>query len=168
MERMTGPDAHAPPAPYAPTRRSVLRWSAGAAAAGALATGMETLDELIRADPALRARRRMDLTWPVPHITARAQGGASEHLRKAAPDYDTRVEKLVIHHTVTPNGPAHPDAVVRSIMAFHTSREYIDIAYNFLIDHHGNIYEGRWSRDYPRGVPHTTETRWHRQVRGAH
>src|SRR4051812_12277396 len=166
---MTGPDdpANRSPATNAVSRRAVLRWSAGAAAAGALATSATTIEGIVGAEPAMAARRQ-DLSWPIPPIITRAEWGAAEHLRKAAPDYDTRVEKLVIHHTVTPNGPAHPDAVVRSIMAFHTSREYIDIAYNFLIDEHGHIYEGRWARNYPRGVAHTTESRWHRQVRGAH
>ncbi len=149
------------------TRREILRWSAGAAAIGAVSAGASTLADIVASQPALAAHRQ-DLSWPVPRIITRAQWGANEHLRKGAPDYDTHVEKFVVHHTVTPNGPTHPDAVVRSIMAFHTSREYIDIAYNFLIDEHGHIYEGRWARDYPRGAAHTTETRWHRQVRGAH
>ncbi len=158
-------DAH-----IAPTRRDVLRWSAGAAAVGALGAGSAAISDVIGSDAIAHASPawRPDLSWPVPPIVTRAEWGANERLRKAAPDYDTHVEKFVVHHTVTPNHPSDPAAVVRSIMAFHTSREYIDIAYNFLIDEQGRIYEGRWARDYPPGVPHTTETRWHRQVRGAH
>ena len=146
----------------------MLRWSTGAAAVGALGATGATVADLVESGPSFAARRRQDPSWPVPPVVTRAEWGADEHLRKAAPDYDSVVEKLIVHHTVTPNGPRDPDAVVRSIMAFHTSREYIDIAYNFLIDEHGRIYEGRWARDYPPGVPHTTESRWHRQVRGAH
>ena len=164
---MTGPDDHAA-SRDAVSRREVLRWSAGAAAVGALGATGATVADLVESGPSFAARREQDLSWPVPRIVTRAEWGADEHLRKAAPDYDSVVEKLIVHHTVTPNGPRDPDAVVRSIMAFHTSREYIDIAYNFLIDEHGRIYEGRWARDYPPGVPHTTESRWHRQVRGAH
>ena len=44
---------------------------------------------------------------------------------------------------------------------------YIDIAYNWLIDPHGRIYEGRWAQDYPSGLPHTGE-RAHLNVMGAH
>ncbi|HEY3832150.1 MAG TPA: N-acetylmuramoyl-L-alanine amidase [Acidimicrobiia bacterium] len=164
---MTGPDDHAA-SRDAVSRREVLRWSAGAATVGALGATGATLVDLVESEPAVAARPRQNLSWPVPPIVTRAEWGADEHLRKAAPDYDSVVQKLIVHHTVTPNGPRDPAAVVRSVMAFHTSREYIDIAYNFLIDEHGRIYEGRWARDYPPGVPHTTESRWHRQVRGAH
>ena len=44
---------------------------------------------------------------------------------------------------------------------------YIDIAYNWLIDPNGRIYEGRWAQNYPTGVPHTGE-RNRRNVQGAH
>jgi hypothetical protein len=56
-----------------------------------------------------------------------------------------RIDKLIVHHTVTPNNPPDPAAIVRSIYAFHTSGVYIDIAYNWLIDHRGRIYQGRFA-----------------------
>src|SRR5262249_2439462 len=41
------------------------------------------------------------------------------------------------------------------------------VAYNWLIDPDGRIYEGRWAQDYPAGRPHTGE--WGRlNVQGAH
>ena len=36
-------------------------------------------------------------------------------------------------------------------------RGYGDIGYNFAIDAHGTIYEGRWARDYQPGELHDGE-----------
>ena len=59
-------------------------------------------------------------------------------------------------HRVTEHGhrlrgalPRHP--------SFETSGEYIDIAYNWLIDPHGRIYEGRWAQNYAAGATHNGE-----------
>lgn len=52
----------------------------------------------------------------------------------------------VVHHTDNANGYAASDvpAMLRSIYAFHTgSNKWCDIAYNFLIDRFGRIWEGR-------------------------
>ena len=57
--------------------------------------------------------------------------------------------------------------MVRSVYEYNVSGEYIDIAYHFLIDQNGRIYEGRWARDYPAGVPHTGENAAHANVQGA-
>ncbi|MCU1459446.1 MAG: hypothetical protein JWL73_3538, partial [Actinomycetia bacterium] len=107
--------------------------------------------------------------WPVPAIVTRAQWGADESKRKASPTYDTPVTKLVVHHTVTPNG-SDPTSTVRGIYASHlaSAEGYIDIAYNWLIDQFGNIYEGRWAADYLPGVPHTGENAQGQNVHGAH
>src|SRR6202035_4365473 len=106
-ERMTGPDDRTAWRD-AVSRREVLRWSAGAAAAGALGATGATFADLMESDPAVAARGHQDLSWPVPPIVTRAEWGADEHLRKAAPDYDSVVEKLIVHHTVTPKiGRAH-------------------------------------------------------------
>src|SRR5262249_47615000 len=40
-----------------------------------------------------------------PAIVTRAQWGANERLRNGAPDYDATVEKIIVHHTATRNGP---------------------------------------------------------------
>ena len=105
--------------------------------------------------------------WPVPPIVTRAQWGANEALRKPGQSYNTVVEKIVVHHTVTPNNPPDPAATVRSVYEYNVSGEYLDIAYHFLIDQNGRIYEGRWARDYPAGVPHTGENSAHANVQGA-
>ena len=85
-------------------------------------------------------------SYPPPPIVTRAQWGANEGLRKSAPSYNTVVEKIVVHHTVTPNNPPDPAATVRSVYEYNMSGEYLDIAYHFLIDQNGRIYEGRWAR----------------------
>jgi len=81
--------------------------------------------------------------WPVPSIVTRAQWGANEALRRAGQSYDTTVQKLIVHHTASPNTVTDFAALCRGILSFETSGEYIDIAYNWLIDPHGRIYEGR-------------------------
>src|SRR5438552_3924395 len=105
--------------------------------------------------------------WPVPPIVTRAQWGANESLRKSGQSYDTRIYKIVVHHTGTPNDVRDYAGLCRGILANETSGEYIDIAYNWLIDPNGRIYEGRWAQDYPSGVPHTGENLG-ANVRGAH
>ena len=77
--------------------------------------------------------------------------GCNEALRKPGQSYDSVVEKIVVHHTVTPNNPSDPAAVVRSVYEYNVSGVYIDIAYHFLIDQNGRIYEGRWAQNYPAG-----------------
>lgn len=52
----------------------------------------------------------------------------------------------VVHHTVNSNtyGPGDSRAMVRAIWQYHVgSLGYCDIAYNFLIDRYGQIFEGR-------------------------
>lgn len=78
-------------------------------------------------------------------VVTRAGWQADERIRKA-PEYTSRVDAVVVHHTVTGNDytPAEAAAVVRSVYAYHVrSRGYSDIAYNFLIDRYGKVYEGR-------------------------
>ncbi|MCZ7527378.1 MAG: peptidoglycan recognition protein family protein [Acidimicrobiia bacterium] len=84
------------------------------------------------------------------------------------PEYDTVVKKLVVHHTATPNNPPDPASSIRGIYHYHLSGEWIDIAYHWLIDQDGRIYEGRWAADYPAGAVHTGEDAEGRQVRGGH
>jgi hypothetical protein len=66
-------------------------------------------------------------------------------------------KKLVVHHTDTSNDyidQAGAEAQIRSIYYYHSvTQDWGDIGYNFLIDKFGNIYEGRYSRDYAGGNP---------------
>jgi hypothetical protein len=59
---------------------------------------------------------------------------------------DEEVRFLVVHHSASHNGHngAEAPAIIRSFYDFHTSgRGWNDIAYNFLIDSDGGIWEGR-------------------------
>src|SRR5690606_28096930 len=63
------------------------------------------------------------------------------------PPYTT-VTYLIVHHTATPNDDPDWKARVRSIWNFHAiTRDGKDIAYNYLIDPDGVIYEGRAGGD---------------------
>ncbi len=56
------------------------------------------------------------------------------------------VRFLLVHHTASPNvGPDASVSQLRSFYAYHTSTEkgWPDIAYNFLVDSGGQIWEGR-------------------------
>jgi hypothetical protein len=86
-----------------------------------------------------------------PPVINRAAWGADERKRFGAnsreiwPPAYTEPRAQIIHHTVTTNDPADPAAVVRAIYQYHAvTQGWGDIGYNFLIDHRGNIYEGRY------------------------
>lgn len=88
-----------------------------------------------------------------PVIVTRAEWGADESLRNAAPSYSP-VKTAFIHHTASANLYSRADgpALVRGIYAYHTrSLHWNDIAYNFLVDRFGTIYEGRYG-GVTRGV----------------
>jgi len=108
-----------------------------------------------------------DLGWPVPPIVTRAQWGANESLRKYEPIYNSMIGKLIVHHTGTPNDITDYAGLARGIYLNELNNGYIDIAYNWLIDPVGRIYEGRWAQNYPNGVPHTGEHN-RLNVMGAH
>ena len=92
-----------------------------------------------------------------PPIISRAQWGADENLRlTACPDGPNVAQPrlAVVHHTDTSNGdsPAQSYATVRSIYTYYVQgRGYCDHGYNFLIDRHGQIFEGRFGGS-DRGV----------------
>jgi hypothetical protein len=78
-------------------------------------------------------------------VITRAGWGADERIRKA-PRYAARVDAVVVHHTVTGNDytAAEAPAMIRSVYAYHVrSRGYDDLAYNFLVDRYGKVYQGR-------------------------
>ena len=80
-------------------------------------------------------------------------------------------KKLVVHHTATSDDYADragAEAQIRSIYYYHSvTQGWGDIGYNFLIDKFGNIYEGRYSRDYAGANP-TGDDATGRGVTGAH
>lgn len=82
-----------------------------------------------------------------PPIVRRSQWNADESLRANHRSY-TPIRKLVVHHTGSANRPSDPCAVIREMYKYHLDAGYADLGYNFVIDHHGIIYEGRYSRPY--------------------
>jgi hypothetical protein len=88
---------------------------------------------------------------PAPGIVPRAGWGADESLRLGAcpqgPQYDSKVRFAVVHHTDNSNNysPAETPQLLRSIYAYHVvARGLCDIAYSFLIDRYGQVFEGRF------------------------
>ena len=56
------------------------------------------------------------------------------------------ITHAAVHHTVTSNSPPDPAQVVRQIWDWHVNDNgWLDTGYNFLIDHTGNIYQGRYN-----------------------
>ena len=81
-------------------------------------------------------------------IFTRQDWGADESLMKWAPKYQ-RVQKAIIHHTVTDDGGTNPAATIRSMYYFHAvTRGWGDIGYNYLVDKFGNIWTGRSGGDH--------------------
>ncbi|MDZ4825854.1 MAG: N-acetylmuramoyl-L-alanine amidase [Actinomycetota bacterium] len=101
-------------------------------------------------------------------IVTRSTWGANEALRKDSPTYDSRVEKIVVHHTGTRNDAPDWATEIRQIYEFETANGYNDMSYNWLVDPLGVIYEGRWARDYPPGTPPDGESGGAKQVQGGH
>jgi hypothetical protein len=82
-----------------------------------------------------------------PPIIPRAGWGADESLRRCGPDYAPALKMSHVHHTVNSNAysRSQADDLIRGIYAYHVKgRKYCDIAYNFLIDRFGRIWEGRF------------------------
>lgn len=80
-----------------------------------------------------------------PSIISRAEWGADESRRRYTPLYASDVRFAVVHHTAGSNDYTRDEAddVIRSIYAYHLSKGWDDIAYNFLVDRFGRVYEGR-------------------------
>jgi hypothetical protein len=93
---------------------------------------------------------------------------AADEGRRGVSEFDEVVEKIVVHHTGIDDGSGNWAGQVRDIYEFETASGYRDIAYHFLVDPTGVIYEGRWARDYPAGVEPDGEDTGGRSVRGGH
>ncbi|KQZ88742.1 hypothetical protein ASD62_04890 [Phycicoccus sp. Root563] len=80
-----------------------------------------------------------------PTIITRAQWGADERLR-GSKTLSSTIKAITIHHTAGTNDytPETAAAQVRGIYAYDTQGlGWADIAYNFLVDKWGRVYEGR-------------------------
>ncbi|MFA7324961.1 MAG: N-acetylmuramoyl-L-alanine amidase, partial [Candidatus Nanopelagicales bacterium] len=86
------------------------------------------------------------LTAPQPAIITRAQWGADESLRRGSASYSPTIKAAFLHHTVTTNNytPEQAAQQVRNLYAYFTKGlRYSDMAYNFIVDRFGRLYEGR-------------------------
>jgi hypothetical protein len=92
-----------------------------------------------------RAMPVLDAGPGQPPIIARAAWGQGQAHPTHIPEYGS-VKLAFVHHTVNPNGysAAAVPALLRGIFIYHAQvRGFWDIAYNFLIDAYGRIWEGR-------------------------
>ena len=81
-----------------------------------------------------------------PAIITRAQWGADESLRSRGPIYTGPVKVGFVHHTASTTSytPAQATAQMRALYAWFTlGLHYSDMAYNFMVDRYGRLYEGR-------------------------
>ncbi len=81
-----------------------------------------------------------------PQVFSRADWGSPEP--NSSPRWEPEYEPLsqaVVHHTATTQTPDSA-AALRAIWEFHANgRGWGDIGYNYIIDHGGNIFQGRYS-----------------------
>ncbi len=84
-------------------------------------------------------------------IVPRSGWGCDESLRFDKLEFEIwpvekqTTEKVVIHHTATPNNATDSAAIVRAIYYYHAvSQGWGDIGYNYLVDTSGKIFEGRY------------------------
>lgn len=81
-----------------------------------------------------------------PPIITRAQWGADESMRNRDPVYSSVVKVGFVHHTVSSSTYTKSQAAaqMRNLYAWYTKGlKYSDMAYNFLVDRFGRLYEGR-------------------------
>lgn len=106
------------------------RRSAGSAASAALATAPAALGR-----PSIISRE----AWG-------AEPWASWQSGCTAAPLTARPRLAIVHHTASTNSysVAQSAAQIRAIQQFHVhSRGWCDVAYNFFVDRHGQIFEGR-------------------------
>ena len=83
---------------------------------------------------------------PIPPIITRAMWGADESKRSGPTKYAGTIKAAFIHHTASTNDytPEQAAKQVRNLYQWFTKGlKYDDMAYNFLIDRFGRLYEGR-------------------------
>jgi len=88
---------------------------------------------------------------PAPPVQRRSAWGAAPY--RGTVRYNDRVTRGVVHHTVNTNGYSADQVpgMLRSIQAYHqgSARNWPDIAYNFIVDRFGTIWEAR-AQSYDR------------------
>ena len=135
-----------------------------------------TLVALTDRGPSVVSRPVRSLASVAQHtVIPRAAWGADESLRfdltgkELWPPTFWPIQKLIVHHTAMTNNDPNPAATIRSIYYYHAvTLGWGDIGYNFLIDEAGNVYEGRYSRQYAPGQSPTGQDLNGNGVTGAH
>jgi hypothetical protein len=103
-------------------------------------------DARLAAGTTSRSALRTSAAVTAPTVYSRAQWAADESWRDGTPRYNSTIQQAHIHHTATSNTYTQADvpAMIRSMYKYHThSLGWSDIAYNFLVDNFGTIWEGR-------------------------
>jgi hypothetical protein len=94
--------------------------------------------------------RRSDAATASPRCLSRADWGADESISGWAdgqtPDFSP-VQVVTVHHTAGPNDPDQDyAATMRAIYSYHVETNgWADLGYQYLVDGHGTVYEGRYS-----------------------
>lgn len=81
-----------------------------------------------------------------PVIRTRAEWGADESLRRSAPDYNSTIQAVTVHHTAsaTDYSEEQVPGILRGFYAYHVQGlGWSDIGYNLLVDRFGRTWEGR-------------------------
>lgn len=87
-----------------------------------------------------------------PRIVTRQEWGADESIRTWEPQYKDPVSKVILHHTAGAKGGQQSAAVIRGVYYYHAvTRGWGDIGYNYLVDEHGTIFEGRYGGEHVIG-----------------
>lgn len=87
-----------------------------------------------------------DATAALPPIIMRAAWGADESKRARGPVYSDTIKVGFVHHTASSSNysPDQAAAQMRMLYGYYTDvLKYSDLAYNFLVDRFGRLYEGR-------------------------
>ncbi len=93
------------------------------------------------------------LEYPMPEYVSRGPDGwncdVPDTFYRGTPIYFDLVTHITIHHTAgATSTPSDPCAQMRNIWNYHVhTRGWNDIGYNFVLDHLGNIYHGRYCAD---------------------
>ena len=86
------------------------------------------------------------ISAPMPAIITRAEWGADESLRRSGPKFAPTIKAAFIHHTASKSNysPEQAPAQMRNLYTYFTKGlRYSDMAYNFIVDRFGRLYEGR-------------------------
>jgi SpoIID/LytB domain protein len=83
---------------------------------------------------------------PMPAIISRSEWGADESLRRSGPKFAPTIKAAFIHHTASKSNytPEEAPSQMRNLYTYFTKGlKYSDMAYNFIVDRFGRLYEGR-------------------------